>query len=212
MNRKLILTVVFVCFALPHLVKAKAQDDPARAAERRDPKAADAKTGKAADPAPAGYTIGEQDVLSIDVWKEKEMSGEVVVRPDGKISLPLVGEVYVIGMTPVELQKMLADKLQPFVTIPQVTVTVREIKSRKVYVIGQVAHPGAMEINSTTTVYQILAEAGGLRDFANRKKIYVLRRVGGKEKRLPFNYNAFVKGKPNAQDITLQPGDSIVVP
>ena len=212
MNRNLILAIFLTYFSVPHLTKAKAQDDAPRVAAQGDPKAADTKSMKAGDLALAGYTIGEQDELSIDVWKEKEMSETVVVRPDGKISLPLVGEVYVIGLTPVELQKLLTEKLGPFVTIPQVTVTVREIRSRKVYVTGQVYHPGAMEINSTTTVYQILAEAGGLRDFANRKKIYVLRKVGGKEVRIPFNYNAFVKGRSNAQDIVLQPGDSIVVP
>jgi polysaccharide biosynthesis/export protein len=164
------------------------------------------------DPALAGYTIGEQDVLDIDVWQEKELSGPAVVRPDGKITLPLVGEIYVVGMTPVQLQTELMKKLEPFVTVPQVTVAVHEINSRKVYVMGQVAHEGVFHINATTTVSQILVQSGGLKDYAKRTKIYVLRNMDGKQVRLPFNYNAFIKGQKKGQDFSLRPGDTIVVP
>jgi polysaccharide export outer membrane protein len=164
------------------------------------------------DPALAGFTIGEQDVLLIDVWQEKELSGPAVVRPDGKITLPLVGEIYVVGMTPVQLQTELMKRLEPFVTVPQVTVAVHEINSRKVYVMGQVAHEGVFHINSTTTVSQILVQAGGLKDYAKRTKIYVLRNMEGKHVRLPFNYNAFIKGQKKGLDFTLRPGDTIVVP
>ena len=164
------------------------------------------------DPALAGYTIGEQDVLSIDVWQEKELSGPAVVRPDGKITMPLVGEIYVVGMTPVQLQGELMKRLEPYVTVPQVTVAVHEINSRKVYVMGQVGHEGVYHINSTTTVSQILVQAGGVREYAKRNKIYVLRGAGGKQIRLPFNYNAFIKGQKNGQDFTLRPGDTVVVP
>jgi polysaccharide export outer membrane protein len=167
---------------------------------------------KADDPSLTGYTIGEQDVLDIDVWREKELSGIVVVRPDGKITVPLVNEIYVVGITPLELQKMLMEKMQPFVTAPQVTVSVKEINSRKVYLTGQVAHAGVFRINSTTTVSEIIVEAGGLRDFAKRKKIYVLRNENGKQLRLPFNYDAVIKGQTDAKDIVLKPGDKIVVP
>lgn len=167
---------------------------------------------KADDPSLAGYTIGEQDVLDIDVWREKELSGQVIVRPDGKITVPLVNEIYVVGMTPLQLQTMLADKLQPFVTTPQVTVVVHEINSRKVYLMGEVAHEGVFRINSTTTVSQIIAEAGGLHLYAKRNKIYVLRNVDGKHVRFAFNYDAVIKGKANSQDIILKPGDKIVVP
>jgi polysaccharide biosynthesis/export protein len=164
------------------------------------------------DPALAGYTIGEQDVLVIDVWQEKELSGEAVVRPDGKITMPLVGEIYVVGMTPVQLQGELMKRLEPYVTVPQVTVAVHEINSRKVYVMGQVGHEGVYHINSTTTVSQILVQAGGVREYAKRNKIYVLRGAGGKQIRLPFNYNAFIKGQKNGQDFSLRPGDTVVVP
>jgi polysaccharide export outer membrane protein len=170
------------------------------------------KAIRADDPSLAGYTIGEQDVLDIDVWREKELTLQVVVRPDGKITVPLVNEVYVVGVTPLKLQDILTEKLQPFITAPQVTVSVREINSRKVYLIGQVAHIGVFHINSTTTVSQIIIEAGGLKEFAKRKKIYVLRNVNGKELKLAFNYDAVLKGQGNAQDVVLKPGDKIVVP
>lgn len=161
---------------------------------------------------PNAYIIGEQDGLVITVWKEKELSGAVVVRPDGKITVPLVGEVKVVGMTPVELQTLLAEKLKPFVTVPQVTVGVSEIRSRKVYLIGHTAREGPFMINSSTTVLQIIAQAGGVRDFAKRKKIYILRQQGQEQVRIPFNYEDVIKGKHTEQNILLQPGDTIVVP
>lgn len=212
------LFVICALFCMTNLpAKAYAQDDEPRGTGNKPPRAlaipVDSVKGiTASDPSLAGYTIGEQDVLDIDVWKEKEMSETVVVRPDGKIAIPLVNEIYVVGMTPLQLQEVLTKRLEPFVTVPQVTVSVREINSRKVYLMGQVEHPGVFHINSTTTVYQIIAQAGGLRDFAKRKKIYVLRQVNGEEKRLPFNYDAVVKGLPNAVDPVLQPGDRIYVP
>ncbi len=164
------------------------------------------------DPSLVGYIIGEQDVLDIDVWQEKELSGPAVVRPDGKITLPLVGEIYVVGMTPVQLQTELMKRLEPFVTVPQVTVSVHEINSRKVYLMGQVLHEGVFHINSTTTVSQIIVQAGGLKEYAKRNKIYVLRSVDGKQVRLPFKYDAFIKGQKNSQDLVLRPGDTVVVP
>jgi polysaccharide biosynthesis/export protein len=165
---------------------------------------------KADDPSLSGYTIGEEDVLDIDVWREKELSVQVVVRPDGKITVPLVSELYVLGLTPLQLRDTLIDKLQPFVTAPQVTVSVRQINSRKVYVIGQVVHEGVFPCNSsTTTVSEILVEAGGLREFAKRKHMYVLRNVKGKEVKIPFHYDAVMQG--TGQDVVLKPGDKIVV-
>lgn len=173
------------------------------------PGAAPAATTVAGTPE---YVIGEQDVLMITVWKEPELSGAVIVRPDGKITIPLVNEISAVGMTPTQLQTLLITKLEPFLTVPQVTVTVREISSRKVYVIGQVGKEGAYRINSTTTVLQIIAEAGGLKDFANRKRIYVLRTGNGKQARFPFNYEQVIRGKSEGQNIVLRPGDTVVVP
>jgi polysaccharide export outer membrane protein len=161
---------------------------------------------------PNAYIIGEQDGLVITVWKEKELSGGVVVRPDGKITVPLVGEVKVVGMTPVQLQSLLAEKLKPFVTVPQVSVAVTEIRSRKVYLIGHSSREGPFMINSSTTVLQIIAQAGGVKDFAKRKKIYVLRQHGNEQLRFPFNYDDVIKGKHVEQNILLEPGDTIVVP
>jgi polysaccharide export outer membrane protein len=166
--------------------------------------------GKKAEVDPDSYIIGEQDALVITVWKEKEISGSVVVRPDGKITVPLVGEVKAAGMTPVQLQSILAEKLKPFVTVPQVTVAVNEIRSRKVYLIGHSAREGPFMINSSTTVLQIIAQAGGLKDFAKKKKIYILRGKG--QVHLPFNYDDVIKGKHPEQNIQLEPGDTIVVP
>jgi polysaccharide export outer membrane protein len=177
-----------------------------------DPSKLPATPKTAPDPTPADYVIGEQDVLDIDVWQEKELTGPAVVRSDGKITLPLVGEVYVVGMTPLQLETELTKRFEPFITVPQVTVAVHEINSRKVYLLGEVTHEGVYRINSTTTVSQILTQAGGLREYAKRSKIYVLRKKDGKQIRLPFNYSAFVKGKKNGQDFALQPGDTVVVP
>lgn len=213
------LAIIVLWIAAP-VVKASAQQGSLSAKEGpgtvsttpADPAKSATKPKAVADSALVGYTIGEQDVLDINVWKEKELSGTVVVRPDGKITLPLVNEVDVVGKTPLQLQQVLTERLQPFLTAPQVTVSVREINSRKVYLIGQVAHDGVFRINSTTTVFQILAQAGGLGQFAKRKKIYVLRNENGKQVRLPFNYDAVVTGQNNSQDFVLKPNDTIVVP
>ena len=166
----------------------------------------------AAPTIPGDYVIGEQDVLSIVVWKERELSATVVVRPDGKITLPLVNEIKVIGMTPTQLQALLTDKFKPFLMIPQVTVEVVQINSRKAYLIGEVNKTGTFPLNSSTTVLQIIAEAGGLRDFANRKDIYILRNQKGQQVRYRFNYDEVIRGKNTQQNIVLQPGDMVVVP
>jgi len=158
------------------------------------------------------YRIGEQDVLTITVWKEPELSGAVLVRPDGRITLPLINDVKASGLTPDDLKNLLTEKLKPFLNIPQVTVAVKEINSRRAFVIGQVGHEGSYRINSTTTVLQIIAEAGGLRDFADRKGIYVLRNQDGKQIRLNFNYERVIRGKGTKENILLNPGDTVVVP
>ena len=161
---------------------------------------------------PADYVIGEQDVLTIVVWKERDLSGTVTVRPDGKITLPLVNEIKVVGMTPAHLQVLLTEKFKPFLTVPQITVEVNQINSRRVYLIGEVQKTGTYVLNSTTTVLQVIAEAGGFRDFAKPKDIYILRNQGGKQTRYPFNYPDVIRGKKAEQNIVLQPGDLIVVP
>jgi polysaccharide export outer membrane protein len=146
------------------------------------------------------------------VWREKEISTTAVVRPDGKITIPLVDEVYVVGLTPLQLQALLEEKLKPFLTVPQVTVIVKGISSRRVYLMGQGGRNGPFLINSTTTVLQLLAQAGGLGPFAKRKKIDIMRQVNGETKHYRFNYDEVLKGKHLEQNIVLQPGDIIVVP
>ena len=208
------------CAAFAQTSSAKQKDSQAKniAALKNDPKMAAADKTSAADIANARrdliseYRIGEQDVLTITVWREAELSGTVMVRPDGKITLPLLNDVHAAGLTPDELKSSLTEKLGPFVNSPQVTVAVREINSRKVFIIGQVGHEGSYRINSTTTVLQIIAEAGGLRDFANRKGIYVLRTQNGAQQRLSFNYDQVIRGKGGKDNILLRPGDTIVVP
>lgn len=158
------------------------------------------------------YRIGEQDLLTVTVWREPELSGTVMVRPDGDITLPLINDVHASGLTPDELKVLLTEKLKGFLNLPQVTVAVREINSRKVFVIGQVGHEGSYRINSTSTVLQVIAEAGGLREFANKKGIYVLRKENGLQSRLKFNYDKVIKGKDPKENILLQPGDTVVVP
>jgi polysaccharide export outer membrane protein len=183
-------------------------------AVNKDARAAETKAGekKGNPPDSSNYKIGEQDVLNITVWKEPQLSGQVVVRPDGKISVPLIDEVQAAGLTPLELQDVLLEKFRPFLAVPKVSVSVREVNSRKVYVIGQVNHTGTFHINNNTTVLQVLTDAGGLRDYANPKKIYVMRTVNGKPVKFPFHYDAVLKGQHYEENITLQPGDTIVVP
>jgi polysaccharide biosynthesis/export protein len=163
-------------------------------------------------PTPEDYIIGEEDVLTVTVWKEKDLSGTAVVRPDGKITVPLVGEINVVGMKPAQLQKLLEEKFGPFITMAQVSVTVNQINSRKIYLIGQVVREGTVPINGSMTVLQVLAGAGGLRDFAKRKKIYLLRKRGDQEIRFPFDYDAAIRGRKTEQNIRVEPGDTIVVP
>jgi len=159
------------------------------------------------------YVIGVDDVLTVNVWKEAEISRSVPVRSDGKISLPLVGELQATGLTPVKLEQDIADRLKNYISEPEVTVIVQQINSQKFNVMGQVAKPGSYSLASATTVLDAIAVAGGFRDFAKRKSTYVLRQNSdGTQTRLPFNYKEVIKGQNLSQNIRLQPHDTIVVP
>jgi polysaccharide biosynthesis/export protein len=160
----------------------------------------------------AEYKIGPQDLLRIDVWKEPEITRTVPVRPDGKISLPLLNDVQAAGLTPMELSAVIGDGLKKYITNPQVTVTVSEINSRRVYVSGEVVRAGAFPLLPNMTVLQALSSSGGFSQFAKLKGIYVLRVEEGKQVKHPFNYKDVVSGKAPEQNILLQPGDVIVVP
>jgi polysaccharide export outer membrane protein len=160
----------------------------------------------------ASYKIGAQDVLRIDVWKEPEISRSVPVRPDGKVSLPLLNDVQAAGLTSMELASVITEGLKKFINNPQVTVSVSEINSRRVYVTGEVTRPGAFPLLPNMTVLQALTNAGGFTQFARIKSIYVLRTESGKQVKHPFNYKDVVNGKRAEDNILLQPGDTIVVP
>ena len=161
---------------------------------------------------PDAYVIGAEDVLSVYVWKEPDMSKSVPVRPDGMISLPLVGEIKAAGYTPVQLQDVLAEAMKKYVSDPQVTVIVEKVSSLSFNMVGEIAKPGYYPLTRRMTVLDAIALAGGFKDFAKTKKIYVLRKVNGVEERLPFNYKDVIKGKNSQQNIELQPRDTIVVP
>ncbi len=158
------------------------------------------------------YKIGPQDVLRIDVWKEAELTRTVPVRPDGKISLPLLNDVQAAGLTPSQLSAVLTEGLKKFINAPQVTVTVSEINSRRVYVTGEVAHAGAFPLLPNMTVLQVLSSSGGFTQFAKTKGIYVLRTEDGKQVKHPFNYKEVLAGRNQEQNIALLPGDVVVVP
>ena len=159
------------------------------------------------------FVIGNDDVLAIDVWNEKEITRSIPVRSDGKISLPLVGELQAAGRTPLQLEGDIAERLRSYITTPQVTVMVAEIHSRNFNILGQVAKPGSYSLTVASTVMDAIAAAGGFKDFAKEKGIYILRQTsGGSEARYNFNYKDFIKGKNPSQNIKLEPHDTIVVP
>ncbi|MGD0792480.1 MAG: polysaccharide biosynthesis/export family protein [Terriglobales bacterium] len=200
-------------------IGALAQSDsasrpPAPAAAAAD-KQAGAKPGEGSRAAhsDSAYVIGANDVLAINVWKEPDISRSVPVRSDGKISLPLVGELQAGGQTPRQLEQEITKRLQSYISEPEVTVIVTDSKSQKVNILGMVARPGAYLLTSSTTVLDAIAMTGGFKDFAKQKSIYVLRQApDGTQKRIPFNYKDVIKGKDPEQNIRLQAGDTVVVP
>jgi len=159
-----------------------------------------------------GYKIGPQDVLIIDVWKEEGLTRTVPVRPDGKITLPLLNDIQAVGLTPMELAGVISEQLKKYISSPQVTVSVTEINSRRVYVTGEVLKGGAYALFPHMTVLQALSSSGGFTQFARVKSIYVLRTDHGKQTKIAFNYKEAVNGKNPGQNIEVLPGDVIVVP
>ena len=165
-----------------------------------------------AKPHDDSFVIGNDDVLAINVWKEPDISRSIPVRSDGKISLPLVGEVQAAGLTPLKLEKDIAGKLKNYIDEPEVTVMVQQVNSQKFNILGQVVRPGSYVIANSPTVLDAIALAGGFRDFAKQKSVYVLRPGAGGDSRIPFNYKDVSQGKNMSQNIKLQPGDTIIVP
>jgi polysaccharide biosynthesis/export protein len=219
MNRTILFVAVVTLLASAGNAQAAPQDkradkqDPPVASARNNPsvggEAKLAATPATTDPA---YIIGPEDVLDINVWKEPDMTRIVPVRPDGKISLPLINDVQAAGSTPQQLASAVTDKLRKFLTEPQVTVIVTAINSQRVFVVGEVLRAGAFPLIPGMTVLQALASAGGFTTFADVKKIHVMRLVNGKHIELPFNYREVLKGDNPDQNIKMEPGDTVVVP
>jgi polysaccharide export outer membrane protein len=173
------------------------------------PKPAVAGPSVPVDPA---FTIGPEDVLGIIVWREPDVSADVTVRPDGMITLPLVRDVKAAGYSPIELADRIQEALREFITDASVTVIVRQMNSRKVFITGEVARPGAYPLVSTMTVMQLIAIAGGLNEFAGSESISIMRFEAGKTTTFPFDYKKVATGKKPQQNIVLKPGDTVVVP
>ncbi len=161
---------------------------------------------------PADYVIGAEDVLSVVFWREKEMSADVVVRPDGKISLPLLKDVQAAGYTPEQLTGVLVSAATKYVSQPNATVIVKEINSRKVFIVGQVAKPGGYPMTGNMTVLELIALSGDVLEFAKSKNMVVVRKQNDSEQRFKFNYKDVLKGKDVQQNILLKPGDTVIVP
>ena len=193
--------------ALAQEAPAQAATAPAAAAEPT----ADKKASVEAASQSPDYVIGPEDGLSINVWKEPDLTATLPVRPDGKISLPLLGDVQAAGLTPLQLAQSITDKLKKFLADPRVTVVVTAINSKHVYLVGEVAHTGALPMTPNMTVLEALS-AAGMNQFANTKRIYVMRLKNGKQERFPVNYRKLLKGEAMDQNYLLQPGDTIVIP
>lgn len=189
---------------------ALAQDTPA-ASSNPDMTASDKAAVAASLNSGPEYVIGPQDVLHVAVWKETDLTATLPVRPDGKISLPLLNDVQAAGLTPKQLADSVTDRLKKYIADPRVTVVVTEINSKRIYLVGEVLHAGATPMLPNMTVLQALSSAG-LNQFANTKGIYLLRTNNGKQTKMPVNYKKIVKGEQIEQNYLLQPGDTIVVP
>src|ERR1700739_1657182 len=159
------------------------------------------------------YVVGNDDVLAISVWKEPELTKSIPVRSDGKISLPLIGEIQAAGRTPLLLEREITDKVQNFITAPEVTVIVEKINSKKFNILGEGVKPGSYPLSQSATMMDAIALAGGFRDFAKKTGVYVLRKGSdGRETKISFNYKEFIKGKNPGQNISIEPNDTIIVP
>jgi polysaccharide export outer membrane protein len=206
-----------MCQALP-VQDAQAQARVAANSMSSNSRADHPNLASAADRSSAGiaardYLIGPGDLLAINVWKETELSRTMPVRPDGRISLPLIGEVQAAGLTAFQLQQAILQRLASYISNPQVNVIVQEIKSHSFNIVGKVNKPGAYELTKPVTVLDAVALAGGFQEFARVTKIYVLRRADdGTTRMLPFNYKHVIKGQALDQNVQLQPGDTVVAP
>ena len=216
------ITVIAACLVFGTAKNVQAQEPKGEGAQAGKPEkpaqngaatAASAETQPATNPnlkLPSDYRVGAEDELQVQVWHEPELSQAVVVRPDGLITLPLLNDIKVSGLTTDEMQALLTEKLKTVVNDPQVTVIVKAVHSRKVFAVGNVMKQGVYALGGKKSVLELIAEAGGLGPFAKSGSIYILRKSDGKETRIPFNYKKALKGKSDNPD--LLPGDMVVVP
>lgn len=205
----LVLGVVLV---LPGFLSVQAQASGQESSAKTDSSAQSSATAsnKGHDDS---YVIGNDDVLGISVWKEPDLTKSIPVRSDGKISLPLVGEMQATGKTPSQLEGDITEKLKSFITAPEVTVIVQQVLSRKFNILGEVVRPGAYPLTASTTIMDAIATAGGFRDFAKKSGVYILRKSpDGHQAKLNFNYKDFIKGKNASQNVRLEPNDTIIIP
>jgi polysaccharide biosynthesis/export protein len=201
--------IAFLLIVTP-AIRAQNPAAPTPKTEASNPSPKTQSDTTAAPKLPTDYRIGAEDELTISVWHEPELSQAVVVRPDGLITIPLLNELKVLGLTTDELQALLTEKLKTLVNDPQVTVIVKAVHSRKVFAMGNVAKQGAYPLGGKKTVLELIAEAGGLGPFAKTRSIYILRKTNGNETRIPFNYKKALSGKSDNPE--LLPGDIVVVP
>ncbi|HEX5481605.1 MAG TPA: polysaccharide biosynthesis/export family protein [Terriglobia bacterium] len=202
MRTALIVCLIAGIVAIPALAAGKKHDDNQSSQQQRP-----------SLPASPTYVISPGDVLDISVWKEPDISFRgLPVRPDGKISLPLISDVQAAGLTATQLSISITQKLKKFIEDPQVTVVVAAVNSQHYYVLGEVLHAGVFPLLPGMTVLQALSAAGGFTQFADTKKVYILRSVNGAQQKLPFNYKDVVQGKNLQENVRLKPGDTIIVP
>jgi polysaccharide biosynthesis/export protein len=208
------MTMKKVCFAAAAGVLAVASVTAAQGLTSGAPAAAPTASAVVAGAItpPPGYVIGADDVLAVLFWREKDLSGDVAVRPDGKITLPLLNDVDAVGITPDQLRDRITEAARKYVEDPNVTVVVKAINSRKVFIQGNIAKAGPYPLMAPTTVMQLIATAGGVQEFAKSDQIMILRTVNGQPAAIKFNYKEVSKGKRLAQNIELQPGDTVIVP
>ena len=206
-----VLAVTLLAIPVAGVAQESKAPAPATAEKSAPPPEAvqNASTKDATDT--AHYIIGSEDTLQITVWKEPTLSGTVPVRPDGMISLVLLGDLPAAGLTPMQLSADITQRFKKYIQDPSVSVVVLGVNSQRIYLIGEVGHVGAIPLTAGMTPLQAIAAAGGLAPFANSKHIYILRGTGAQQKKIPFNYKQALKGD-NKQDVSLEPGDTIVVP
>jgi polysaccharide export outer membrane protein len=210
---KLFYGMLAILLSAPIAAVAQAQKvaTPTPAASTAAPAASTAAPATSPTVSPDKYVIGADDSLQVTVWKEPSFSGSFPVRPDGMISMVMLGDVRAAGKTPTQLSDDITQKLKKYIQDPVVSVVVLGVNSQKIFLVGEVTHTGPIMLTPGMTPLQAIAAAGGLTMFANEKHIYILRGVQGKQQKIPFNYKKALKGD-NSQDISLQPGDTIVVP